>query len=501
MARRGGDAFVAILWRARRRRFCGYLVAGRRRFCGYLVAGRGGDASERRLPMAAPSVNLIGGMRVFDHVVTVGEEPILTLALYREGEASRITYCPSGESIFGGHAMKRPPLVDRSLPHGSLSRPFPPDEDVAVGPETLVFQSALCTVNQFPLPWTLADDFMDGGVRRNFYVPDTTLDMPLPFLFEWTTLLMSGCSRTLCNAGVYYGLWAYIFHYSCDASMVQAFIDTWCLETNIRFHGCAKLGATLQLPVFVPGVSQSLLMFGVPHFVDGFLGFVLVPTDDNVISVLDPWTDWHAAYEKGAATSREKTATEQDAFDVLHVLPGKEDEVHLAALLSVWLSRFVFCATGGDDLRPMIFKVASYMATGVRFALACPALTFLYCGSSGEEEGYDSDRSHPSRRRLKGKQPIGAPSAKKKRAPLAALNGASASAKKKSCVEAQPASHPSPPIFFPPILEMEPPHSSPHISCPPILEMEPPEPEPPVETIRILSAPEADPPTKSLCKI
>ncbi|KAG9449902.1 hypothetical protein H6P81_009867 [Aristolochia fimbriata] len=94
-------------------------------------------------------------------------------------------------------------------------------------------------------------------------------------------------------------------------------------------------------------------------------------------------------------------------------------------------------------------------------------------GSSGQEEDYDSDHSHPCRRRPEGKKQIVAPSANKKRAPLTSLNGAFAS-KKKELVEAQPASLPSPPTFLPPILETEPPPTS----CPP---MEPPEPEPPVD--------------------
>ncbi|KAG9442610.1 hypothetical protein H6P81_018464 [Aristolochia fimbriata] len=59
-------------------------------------------------------------------------------------------------------------------------------------------------------------------------------------------------------------------------------------------------------------------------------------------------------------------------------MSGKEDEVHLAALFALWLCRFVFRSSGGDNLRPTVFKVASYMATRVRFALAGPALASLY---------------------------------------------------------------------------------------------------------------------------
>ncbi|KAG9458176.1 hypothetical protein H6P81_002684 [Aristolochia fimbriata] len=248
---------------------------------------------------------------------------------------------------------------------------------------------------------------------------------------------------------------------------------------------------------------------------------------------------------------REFTATERNVFHFLHVTPGREDEVHLAALLSVWLSRFVFWAIG-DEIRPMVFKVASYMATGVRFfalaVLPWPAFTkvwdtpaagwpsmarwpYLYtwlavyfftrgedlehCSPlwrldlppSGErdpsrdrgplqliilggrptcrhyfsDEDYDSDRSHPRKRRPKGKRPVGASSASKKRAPLTILADASGSAskKKKARKEVPPASFPpSPPTFLPPIPETEPPTSCPSEN-------------PPIETVQILSSPEA----------
>ncbi|KAG9444852.1 hypothetical protein H6P81_016192 [Aristolochia fimbriata] len=112
-------------------------------------------------------------------------------------------------------------------------------------------------------------------------------------------------------------------------------------------------------------------------------------TEDDAVPVDDPWAAWHASFGKDAPSFREFTATERDVFHFLHVTPGREDEVHLAALLSVWLSRFVFRAIG-DEIRPMVFKVASYMATGVRFALAGPALACLYKGLGHAAAGWPS---------------------------------------------------------------------------------------------------------------
>ncbi|KAG9442486.1 hypothetical protein H6P81_018340 [Aristolochia fimbriata] len=285
------------------------------------------------------------------------------------------------------------------------------DEAVAAGPETLALQSAFLVVNRPPR--TLQDRFMDGGVVPTFQAPDTTLDTSIPFLYEWTTLLLGRCSRILRDAGVYYGLWASIFQYNCDVSVVRAFIDGWSTETNTLVTCQGELSITLLdmdwifgLPIFghfydevsptvadFTNVRSSALpyscrcLFLAYHNLCRSSEFNVLSTtawvefwfrtEDDAVPVHDPWTAWYARYGKGAATPRERTNTKREVFDFLHVTPGKEDEVHLAALLSIWLSRYVFHSTA-DDLRPMVFKVGSYMAIGVSFALAGPALACLY---------------------------------------------------------------------------------------------------------------------------
>ncbi|KAG9444910.1 hypothetical protein H6P81_016250 [Aristolochia fimbriata] len=150
--------------------------------------------------MAAPSVTLVGRLKAFDHTVVVDGEIIQTLALYMEGDASHMTYCPSRESIFGGHAEKPTSFTYSSRSCEFLSRRLatsdrvfflpcpdsPEREDEAATPETLALQRASWLVHKPPLPRM----FEDGVIERTLYTPDTTLDMPIPFLFEWTTLLM-----------------------------------------------------------------------------------------------------------------------------------------------------------------------------------------------------------------------------------------------------------------------------------------------------------------------
>ncbi|KAG9450568.1 hypothetical protein H6P81_010533 [Aristolochia fimbriata] len=170
-------------------------------------------------------------------------------------------------------------------------------------------------------------------------------------------------------------------------------------------------------------------------------------TEEDVVSVNDPWAAWYARFGKDAPPDREYTTIERDVFLFLHVTPGKEDEVHLAALLSVWLSRFVFRSIT-DDVRPMVFKVQNRLESA-------PVVSAI----EDSDEDYDSDRSHPRKRRSNGKRPVGASSASKKRAPLTTLADASGSASKmkKARKEVPLASFPpSPPTFLPPISETEP---------------------------------------------
>ncbi|KAG9458186.1 hypothetical protein H6P81_002694 [Aristolochia fimbriata] len=336
--------------------------------------------------MAAPSVNLIGGLKAFDHTVVIEGEIIQTLALYMEGDASHMTYCPSGESIFGGHAEKPTSFADSSRSY--------------------------------------------GVVERTLYTRDTTLDMAIPFLFEWTTLLMGRCSSLFHSAGVYYGIWGSLFQYSYDVSVVRAFLDAWSAKTNTLVTCQGELSITLMdmdrifgLPIagqFYDEISPMVAdfkemwstnlpcscryLFLAYHHLCRSSGSNVISsaawvefwfrTEDDVIPVDDPWAAWHARFGKDAPSFREFTATERDVFRFLHVTPCREDDVHLAALLSVWLSRFMFRSIG-DEIRPMVFKVASYMAIGVRFALAGPALACLYKGLGHAAAGWPSMAQWP----------------------------------------------------------------------------------------------------------
>ncbi|KAG9453690.1 hypothetical protein H6P81_006594 [Aristolochia fimbriata] len=344
--------------------------------------------------MAAPSVTLVGGLKAFDHTVVVDREVILTLALYMEGDASHMTYCPSGESIFGGHAEKPTSFVDSSRSCEFLSRRLatsdrvfflpcldsPEREDKAAKPETLALQRAFWLVNKPPLPRM----FEDGVVERTLYTPDTTLDMAIPFLFEWTTLLMGRCGSLLHSAGVYYGIWGSLFQYSCDVSVIRAFLDAWSAKTNTLVTCQGELSISLMdmdrifgLPIagqFYDEISPMVADFKEVRSTDLpfscrylFLAYhhlcrssgsntvssaawveFWFRTEDDVVPVDDPWAAWHARFGKDAPSFREFTATERDVFRFLHVTPGREDDVHLAALLSVWLSRFVFRSIGDE---------------------------------------------------------------------------------------------------------------------------------------------------------
>ncbi|KAG9453431.1 hypothetical protein H6P81_006335 [Aristolochia fimbriata] len=343
--------------------------------------------------MAAPSVALIGGLRAFDHTVIVGDETVQTLALYKEDDASHLTYCPSGESIFGGHAVNYPSPIDRSLPYGSLSRflatgdhifflPCPgssEDEAVAAGSGSLALQSALLVANRPPR--TLQDRFMDREVIPT--LPDTPMDAPIPFLYEWTTLLLGRCCRTLRDAGIYHGLWASIFQYNCDVSVVRAFIDAWNIETNTLVTCQGEFSVTLL---------DMDRIFGLPisgHFYDEVSPTVADFTDVRSSALPYSCRRLFQAYH--------------------HLCRGSESNVISAtAWVEFWFRLRRQC-------RPR---------------------------DSEEDEDYDSDRSHPRKRRPKGRKQVVASSVKKKRAPLTVLNDASTFMKKKPRKEVPPVSFP-----------------------------------------------------------
>ncbi|KAG9450352.1 hypothetical protein H6P81_010317 [Aristolochia fimbriata] len=342
--------------------------------------------------MAAPLVTLVGGLKAFDHTVVVDGEVIQTLALYMEGDASHMTYCPSGESIFGGHAEKPTSFVDSSRSCEFLSRRLatsdrvfflpcldsPEREDEAAKPETLALQRASWLVNKPPLPRMFEDgpSSQRGGLLWHLGIP---LSVQLRcvgdqgFLDAWSakTNTLVTCqgelSISLMDMDRIFGLPIAGQFYDEISPMVADFKEVWStdLPFSCRYlflayhHLCRSSGSNT-----VSSAAWVEFWFR---------------TEDDAVSVNDPWAAWHARFGKDAPSFREFTATKRDVFRFLHVTPGREDDVHLAALLSVWLSRFVFRSIG-DAIRPMVFKVASYMATGVRFALAGPALACLYKG-------------------------------------------------------------------------------------------------------------------------
>ncbi|KAG9447594.1 hypothetical protein H6P81_013722 [Aristolochia fimbriata] len=344
--------------------------------------------------MAAPSVTLVGGLRAFDHTVVVDGETIQTLALYMEGDASHMTYCPSEESIFGGHAEKPTSFTDRSRSCEFLSRRLATSDRV------------------FFLPCPDSPEKEDEAAK-----------------LETLALQRASCSL-LHNAGVYYGIWGSLFRYSCDVSVIRAFLDAWSAKTNTLVTCQGELSITLMdmdrifgLPIsgqFYDEISPMVAdfkevrstdlpfscryLFLAYHHLCRSSGSNVISsatwvefwfhTEDDVVPVDDPWAAWYARFGKDVPPFREFTATERDVFHFLRVTPGREDDILLAALLSVWLSRFVFRSIG-DEIRPMVFKVASYMAIGVRFALAGPALAYLYKGLGHATVGWPSMAQWP----------------------------------------------------------------------------------------------------------
>ncbi|KAG9445024.1 hypothetical protein H6P81_016364 [Aristolochia fimbriata] len=381
--------------------------------------------------MAAPSVSLINGLRAFDHTVTVGEEPVLTFALYMEGDASRLTYCPSGESVFGGHVVKPPSLVDRSLPYRSLSRslatgdrvfflPCPgsfEDEAVAAGPDTFALQSALLVAN-WP-PRTLQDRFMDGEVVQAFLALDTTSSVSYrekKTRSIWRHSFRSGYpgSCFVLPAATIYSLWS------------SRWRASWLLGSVLPWPAPPWLAPPWPaLPWLVSAEVYGTRPLGHCRLLSGLTciprwPYIFTHTGKtlkgSVVQICDLWA---------RANQREATS--------------------LSELVTLWEASFIH-PFGRLDLplpgRPTqdpgtTFAYYTWWREHVspRFQRRLEQTISEVAGSDGEDEDYDSDWCHPRRRRPKGKKPV------------------SATSKKKARVEVQPTSLPSPPTFLPPISE------------------------------------------------
>ncbi|GAA0158627.1 hypothetical protein LIER_15598 [Lithospermum erythrorhizon] len=75
-----------------------------------------------------------------------------------------------------------------------------------------------------------------------------------------------------------------------------------------------------------------------------------------------------------------RSAESLRVFTRLGVPSSLVDEVYCAAFLSCWLCTFVLPFNVTGSIRPSIFKMASYMATGKIVSLAIPVLASIYRG-------------------------------------------------------------------------------------------------------------------------
>ncbi|KAL3846338.1 hypothetical protein ACJIZ3_003741 [Penstemon smallii] len=78
--------------------------------------------------------------------------------------------------------------------------------------------------------------------------------------------------------------------------------------------------------------------------------------------------------------AHDRTVEENAPFDALGVKEPDREETYVAALLACWICRFLLPSRNINHIRPVVFKVASMIASGEKISLAIPVLASIYRG-------------------------------------------------------------------------------------------------------------------------
>ncbi|KAG9457465.1 hypothetical protein H6P81_001973 [Aristolochia fimbriata] len=451
--------------------------------------------------MAAPSVTLVGGLRAFDHTVVVEGETIQTLALYMEGDASHMTYSPSGNRFWGRLATKGPCILPclaltlregrQSCQAGTLARqraswllsgPFTPPTRLWISRSPFLFESG-------PLCLWVA---MQPSPQRG----DLLWHLGIP-LSRHTAVMYreSSFSRRLESQGehVSHVPWG-------DAVPVDdpGLLGMPVLGKIALFRESSRHERCVSLPPCHTGREDEVHLAALP------IGLVVAVRVRAIGDEIRPMVlRWLVIWPPGSAFAL--AVLPWPAFTKVWDTLLLDGHRWLGGLTCI-LAFAVYFHTHGEDLEhcSSLWRLDLPAVRGERDPSRDPGTTPAYytwwathmsslfqqnrpesrpivSAVEDSDEDYDSDRSHPRKRRPNGKRPVGASSTGKKRAPLTILADASGSAskKKKARKEVPPASFPpSPSTFLPPIPETKPPTSCPSEN-------------PPIETVQILSSPEA----------
>ncbi|KAL3524968.1 hypothetical protein ACH5RR_013340 [Cinchona calisaya] len=235
--------------------------------------------------------------------------------------------------------------------------------------------------------------------------------------WEWSEDVLVRHKETLLRAHVYDAVYASRYSYDRCNNILRAFCKYWCPSTNSLHTSTCELSISLWdlyklggLPICGPFYDEVVPTAKELLNINGdekpSLPTSCTKNGREEVHIKDWVQFWFRGQSRYRTPSprgqRRSTNTkpkktfnpcgsvdnsyllkinnEHIPFDTLNIENSLRGEVYVGAFLACWICKFLLPSKEMDHIRPSVFKVASLMATGVKFSLAIPVLASIYDG-------------------------------------------------------------------------------------------------------------------------
>nr|GME11800.1 ABC transporter G family member 11 [Ipomoea batatas] len=185
--------------------------------------------------------------------------------------------------------------------------------------------------------------------------------------WEWAEDILSHYGKVLRKGSIYDAVYASLFTYDRNTSIIQAFCEAWCPLTNTLVTSQGEVTISLR---------DLHILGGLPLLGEAY--DERIPTASELNRRSRPKATYNPS---GIIDAFEGWSSVSDApFETLGLPRIQEEEIYLAAFLACWLCVFVLPSTPSHAIRPETFRMACIMAQGRRVCLAVPVLASIYHG-------------------------------------------------------------------------------------------------------------------------
>ncbi|KAF3667115.1 putative histone H2B.1-like [Capsicum annuum] len=186
--------------------------------------------------------------------------------------------------------------------------------------------------------------------------------------WEWVEDVLSHSKEALERTKIYDIVFASLFTYDINENVLQAFCELWHSSTNTICVGIGELSISLWGMHMIGGLP-----------VQGTFFDEVIPSVKELSQTDQQWKPFLPKTCAYLFSAFYRLSNEENVpFVKLGVEGSLREETNLVAFLTCWICKFVLPIKKLDHIRPSIFKIASLMAHGERFALAIPVLASIY---------------------------------------------------------------------------------------------------------------------------